>query len=375
MYLQRADVLRCLALAEISPAPQNVLLHGPPGTAKTALVMAWGRAVGHRTLARTLSAWTDDAALLGPVDVAALSSGVLRRATGGAPTLTDCSYTFLDELPRAGRGVKDLALSALADRLTPDGVPVPSHVIVAAANTRLVDDDDRALVDRFSLRVDVPRVTGADLRAVIGRAVPVDGKAPVAVHLDPLPPGTIPALRARAALVDVPGAVLDAIHKCAAALRQPAPSGAQHPDVSERRWIQATRLLQASAVLADRDVVTYDDVLSTLPFVLDDGEESRAANRNAITSSIPAYVGALADLRTACAAAVSLARRIEVDREPVSAASTQQHAQRAASLEALASAMSDHGDEARTQADALVLAALDACDDAVTEGVAARRRR
>jgi hypothetical protein len=158
-------------------------------------------------------------------------------------------------------------------------------------------------------------------------------------------------------------------------LRRPAASGQQHPDVSERRWILATDLLHASAVLDDRDVVTFDDVLSTLPFVLDDGEESRAAVKNAITSSIPPYVGALADLRAACSAAVSLARAIEVERTPVSPATSQQHQQRDASLRALADAMSEHGTDAHAQAKTLVDAALDACDDAVTEGVTARRRR
>jgi hypothetical protein len=238
----------------------------------------------------------------------------------------------------------------------------------------LTDEDDRALVDRFALRCDVPRVTGLDLRAVIGRAVPIDGVAPVAAPLAPLPTGLVVALRARAALVAMPGTVLDAIHTCATALRQAAPSGQTHPDVSERRWILATRLLQASAVLDDRDVVSFDDMLSTLPYVLDDGEESRAAIRNAITSSIPAYVGALADLRAACAAAVDLARRIEVERAPVSPSTAQQHARRDEALQALAVAMTEHGDDARKQADALVLAALDACDDAVTEGVKARKQ-
>jgi MoxR-like ATPase len=373
-YPQRGPVFRALALASICAVPINVLLLGPPGTAKTRIVTEFFRAVSATLCARTMSAWTDDSALLGPVDIAALNRGELRRATTpGLLSILTAMATFVDELGRAGRGVRDLLLSALADRATPDGIVVPSHVIVAASNTRLVDDDDRALVDRFAMRVDVPRVTGPALRAVITRSVPVDGKHPIAMPLPALPLGIVETLRARAADVSMPGPVADAIERCAAALRQPAPSGATYPDVSERRWILATRLLQASAVLDDRDEIDFGDVLSTLPGVLDEGPESRAAIEAAIKSSIPAWVSGLADLRAACDAAVARARRIEVDRAPTSPADSDAHVDREKTLRALAAALAAYGADVKARADAAVLAALDACDDAAEEGLTRSR--
>jgi MoxR-like ATPase len=375
VYPQRGPVLRCLALALVCPVPVAVLLIGPPGTAKTTLPRVVGVALGlARVLIRTLSAWTDDAALLGPVDVAALASGTLRRVVGGPqPYLTDADLVVLDELPRAGRGVRDLCLSALADRVTPDGDAVPAHVIVATANTRLVDEDDRALVDRFALRVAVDRVTGTDLRAVIGRSVPVDGVAPTAAPLPLVPSGAVAALRAHAATVTMPGEVLSALHACAEALRTSPAPGQRHPDVSERRWILATRLLQASAALDGRDAVAWSDLDTTLPFVLDDGEDCAVAIRHAVASSIPAWVSALADLRRACDAAVALARAIEVDRAPVAAVQSQAHDAREATLQALAAALAEHGPDALAQGNALVADALDAADAHVAAGLLARK--
>lgn len=374
-YPGRRAVVEAFALADVCPVTCNVLLLGPPGTAKTTITRAWATAVGGDLGARTLSAWTDDAALLGEVDLPALQGGVFTRVVRPG-LLTTATHYLLDELPRAGRGVKDLALSALAERLTPDGYAVPAHVMAATANTRLVDEDDKALADRFALRVTVARVAGADLRAVFARSVPVDGARQARTPIPTLAKGLLPALRQRAADVDVPGAVVDALLTLAEALRQPAPSGQRHPDVSERRWGVVVRLLQASAVLADRDAVDFTDMLRVIPLALDDGEDTRAAIDAALASSIPPWVSALADVRKACAAAVDLARLIEEAQAPVSPAQAQAHAAREATLTALADSVAgEYGAAVGAQAKDAVLAALDAVDDMVEARLKAAKAR
>ncbi len=375
-YPQRGPALRTLALATVSPSHQNVLWTGAPGTAKTALFRYWARLTGGLSLARTLSAWTDDAAFLGPWDVGAVVSGVMRRAeVAGRATLLNSVLVLADELPRAGKGIRDLLLSSLADRETPDGDPVTAHVIVSAANTRLSDADDAALVDRMTLRCDVGRVTGPDLRTVITRRMRLDGAPSLAslAPAAPLDPALVLRLRARAALVVTPGAVADAYDHAAAALRMAAPSGQSYPDVSERRWDMGADLLHASAVLADRDVVTFDDVLSVLPFMLDDGPDNRAGIDAVIRSCVPAWIGAVADVRKACDAAVTLAYRVEVEAAPTSKDTAQAHKDRGATLRGLANAVSEHGPDASDAAHDLVDAALIACDAHVEAGLAARR--
>ncbi len=304
--------MRAIALASISPRPVNVLLIGPPGTAKTAMAGAWAQATSARFLGATLSPWTQDAELLGPVDLAALAAGRLERARSATrPSLLDADVVLLDEFPRASPGIRAMVMSALADRVTPTGDAVPAHVIVAAANTRLTSEEDAAVVDRFALRVEVPRLMSApDLRAVMTREVPVSGVAPTSTPLPALAPGIVATLRAQAATVDVPTDIADALVAFALALRQPSPSGASYPDVSERRWIIATRLLQASACLDGRAAVDWIDLTTTLPLVLDDGPESRAVVAAALASSIPRWVASLIDLDALCVLAVERARRV-----------------------------------------------------------------
>jgi MoxR-like ATPase len=373
----QAHYLRALALADVCAVPTNVLAVGLPGTGKTAAPLAYAAAVGHDVGAQTLSPWTDDAALLGAVDLKALQAGDLTRVVRPG-LLTSATFYIADELPRSGTGTRALLLSALAQRLLPDQhTPVPAHVVVATANTRLVDEDDQALSDRFAQRVDVNDPEGPAFLSVLTMAVPVDGVRRALPPLPRLDPTLLPALRARAADVDLPGDVACALQALGEALRLPAPAGQRHPRVSPRRWVTATRLLQASAVLDDRDTITYDDVLAVLPSVINDGEDTRAAVNAAVAASLPAWVSGLADLRRACDDAVVLAQAVEVDRAPVSPTQSQAHTRREASLQALAHALTEHGPDVARTAATIVVDTLDKIDDLIAEalraGKAARR--
>lgn len=354
-------VIRSVVLALICPRPVNVLLVGLPGTAKTGVLTAITAALAlDRPLFRSLSEWTDADDLLGPADPRSFGptgDGTIRRLST-APTLGSAGFVFLDEVGRLGKGSANLILPALSDRRLPDGTPVPAHAVAAASNTSLADGDDRALADRFTLRPPVEVIGGDDLYAVMTQQYPVDGNAPAVVALPAVPAGAVDVLRARAAAVTLPSYVVRAVVRVVDTLRGPAPAGQRHPYVSPRRAVASLAVLQASAALAGRDVVTWADVTDVLPLAFVDEADAARPVAAAITAALPSWIANLDRVRRATDDAVALARRA-ADGEALDGAALAAHRNRKANLDAAADTL--RGTDGHAEAERLVATALAAC--------------
>ncbi len=371
-FPQRQDAIRALLLADICPVPCNVLFTGPPGVAKTAIVKQYARAFSHKLLSVAMSEHTDDTRLLGPYSIAELRNDRVVRGKSDRITFQTATMAFVDEIGRAGRGCKDLLLEILAERIAEDD-HVDAHVVVAATNQALSDEADRALVDRCGLKVNVGRVTGKDLSRVIFRGVPKGGTAPVSHTLPALPEGTIEVLRGFARTVSFPQDVSTSIESIALALRGPAPEGTTYPDVSERRWIIATHILQAAATIDGRSEVTFQDLVNVLPLVLNDDDANRSAVRGLIDDALPRYLVELQNLRAACEDALAVTKRIHEDGQNVAPVTAKQHQERAKTLEGMAQLVAQHGTDAGAQAAEMVRKTLDECDDIAIKAIKARR--
>ncbi|MCB9761418.1 MAG: AAA family ATPase [Alphaproteobacteria bacterium] len=258
--VERDAVLRVALLGVL--AGDNVLLLGPPGTAKSLVARRLTEAVaGARCFQYLLTRFTTPEELFGPVSLAALRErdAFERKVEGYLPS---AEIAFIDEVFKASSAILNTLLTLLNERVFFNGaapVPVPLVALIGASNETPADDTLAALYDRFGVRLLVAPVgSEAGFLALVeggGDAAPV----PDALALRP---EELTALRARAAEVRLSPAAQRAVLKLRAGLNERA-AACEDPDrfyVSDRRWRNGVRLLRIAAAVVGRGRVEPVDL-------------------------------------------------------------------------------------------------------------------
>jgi MoxR-like ATPase len=138
-------------------AQEPLLLLGPPGTAKSDLVLKFKDALQINTddyFEYMLTRFTEPSEIFGPVDIEQLKNGrYLRRSQGKLPEAT---LVFLDEVFKSNSAILNALLTIINERkFYQDGraQPVPLKILFAATNHVPDHTELAALRDRFILHV------------------------------------------------------------------------------------------------------------------------------------------------------------------------------------------------------------------------------
>jgi MoxR-like ATPase len=138
-------------------AQEPLLLLGPPGTAKSDLILKFRDALGihaDETFEYMLTRFTEPSEVFGPIDIKQLREGkYLRRSEGKLPT---AKLVFLDEIFKANSAILNALLTVINERkFYQDGQPVPValRVLFGATNDLPDQAELAALKDRFCLKV------------------------------------------------------------------------------------------------------------------------------------------------------------------------------------------------------------------------------
>ncbi|MFD8498002.1 AAA family ATPase [Amycolatopsis sp. NPDC059657] len=274
-FFERADVVRALAVSVL--AGQHSLILGPPGTAKSELGRELtSRFEGARYWEVLLSKFTDPKRLFGPVDVAALTRGEYTQVFAGRAT--EAHIAFVDEIFKCSAGALNEMLAFLNERLYHpenggDPIPCPLVSAITASNELPSTEELAAVYDRLLVRLEVGYLTDPSNFAKLVRSA-VTAAAPTTrttVSLDELQH----AVSVEVPAVDVPDGIVDAVCQLRAELRR------KELVMSDRRWKQSIRLLQASAWLDGRTEVTDRD-LEVLRHVLWDSTTQRPTVERAV---------------------------------------------------------------------------------------------
>jgi len=155
-FVAKQPLIDLMTVAAIAQEP--LLLVGPPGTAKSDLVVKFRDALGLADsdyFEYMLTRFTEPSEILGPIDINELREGrYLRREQGKLPT---ARLAFLDEIFKSNSAILNVLLTIINERkFYQDGVPQPVRLRVLFAATNEVPEHDElsALKDRFVLKVE-----------------------------------------------------------------------------------------------------------------------------------------------------------------------------------------------------------------------------
>ena len=112
-FVGRDEVVDLVALAVVSG--EHLFLHGPPGTAKSALIRDFAEAVRGRYFEYLLTRFSEPNEVFGPIDLVKLKEGTVATVTTGM--LPEAEFIFLDELFNANSAILNNLLSVLNERV------------------------------------------------------------------------------------------------------------------------------------------------------------------------------------------------------------------------------------------------------------------
>src|SRR6478609_7671047 len=155
-FVNKQEIIDLMCIAAIAQEP--LLLIGPPGTAKSDLVVKFKDALGIEQgdyFEYMLTRFTEPSEIIGAIDIKELREGkYIRRKEGKLPT---AKLVFLDEIFKSNSAILNILLTIINERkFYQEGrpEPVPLRVLFAATNEVPDQGELAALKDRFVLKVE-----------------------------------------------------------------------------------------------------------------------------------------------------------------------------------------------------------------------------
>lgn len=244
----REQLAELVVLAAI--AHEHLLVIGPPGTAKSAVVRRVSQTLGGRYFEYLLGRFTEPSELFGAVDLKKLKEG--RVETDITGMLPEADIVFLDEVFLGSTAILNTLLGILNERRFKRGhtdLITPLKVCIGAANSLPEDNNLAAFSDRFLLHLFIDSTPDHQLEEMLqgGWEASLDNLQP---QLDINELDELHLAVKQVDLTEVRPILADAIR----VLRN------EGILLSDRRVVRAQRLIAAAAVLNGRNIATAQDL-------------------------------------------------------------------------------------------------------------------
>jgi MoxR-like ATPase len=255
-FLDKGELVRLMLVTLL--AGEHMLLVGPPGTAKSALVRHLARLVDARYFEYLLTRFSEPNELFGPVDIKAFREGTFVRRIDAM--LPEAEIVFLDEIFKSNSAILNALLSILNERRFFTGsqsVKVPLCSLFGATNEIPNDEALGAIFDRFLVRalsenLDSFHFQGLCDRGIRGEIAELSGANQTVAHLISL----TDIRRIQARLGQFLSFPEDWMARYKGFVFQIRSEGIS---ISDRRIVKLLKLFAASALLDGRPTVNDGD--------------------------------------------------------------------------------------------------------------------
>lgn len=259
--VERDSTLKAALLTML--AGENLLLVGPPGTAKSLIARKVAECLTHDGgtehaggyFEYLLTKFSTPEEIFGPLSISELKADRFKRNTTGY--LPSVRMAFLDEIFKASSSILNALLTILNERLYHNGAEaqkVPLQALIAASNELPTGQEELdALYDRFLVRSFVDYVSEDNLPRLLDKP----GPAPT---ITPLSSADLTAIRQAAEAVTLPAEIVSAIQKIWAGHKQMFKED-RRENLSDRRLRKVVWLLCVSAATNGRQQIDFSDLL------------------------------------------------------------------------------------------------------------------
>ena len=236
---------------------EHMLLMGPPGTAKSQLATnVFGSIDGAKTFEIHLTKQTTEEYVFGPINIDELKKGNVVHNT--ANSLLDADFAFVDEFFDASDVLLRSLLGVLNERVWMKGaqkVQARLHTAILTSNYQRENEITEAILDRIIFKTEIQPVTQKTKRMRIYQDYLDRSNFKLQKLFD------LTKLQAFTALVDDPASVKfskDILDVFDTLIQEYAKESKKY--ISQRTANKALKVLKVSALLNNREEVTYSDL-------------------------------------------------------------------------------------------------------------------
>lgn len=244
-------------------AGENMILVGPPGTAKSEISRRVAEVFDTKYFEYLLTKFTTPEELFGPVSIRELERDNFRRRTEGY--LSDANIVFLDEIFKSNSSILNSLLTILNEKVYHNGnlkEETDIYSIISASNELPTDSGElMALYDRFLLRVVVDYVKEPSKLLLLE-----DKYRGISQELK-LDKGILEDIGRESRDVEIPTHIAEIILNLKEKLDEHFKDGITsqiQEKVSDRKLVKSIGLLKTSAHTNGRDRVNISDTLLLL---------------------------------------------------------------------------------------------------------------